>query len=255
MFSCNIKTGDFQEVFTPKYLGKYVNPLNDWNRIGEITGVVPIIQATTNDTLLATFYSEPRNLYDWETFLGLYNWSKKTWVYERKPTVSPQGALLSGKPAIENDKVYAVINQNVICHDLITGNQIWSYKMNNSLFSSNYIIKDGKLFILPEDGLLYCINAETGTLRWKVEAASTSSELRYLNGFIYFLGGSPNRLFAINALTGVTSWKMPVPEAEKKEFGKTFYIGGIFAIQGENGQKGKIIACTSMFAYCYDAIQ
>ena len=256
LFSCHVKTGEIKELFKPKYSGKYANPLNGWNRIGAITGVVPQIDAITGDTLLATFYSEPQNLYDYETFLGLYNLSKKAWIYERKNTIGVGYYLIvRGTPIVNDNRTYVVVGNEVICNDLFTGTLLWRYKMNSALGSSDYIIRDGKLYILAEDAYLYCVDVNTGTLRWKTEAASTSSTLRYLNGFIYFLGGSPNRLFAINALTGVTSWKMPVPEAEKKEFGKTFYIGGIFAIQGENGQKGKIVACTSMFAYCYDAIQ
>jgi outer membrane protein assembly factor BamB len=186
------------------------------------------------------------------TFIGLYDYETKQWVYNRKIVSEPVQEGDISNIEIIDDKIYLTAGRSMNCHDLWTGEQIWRKETNSIFLFSNFIVEQNKVIGQDESATVYAWNAETGTELWKVAGAGTSSRLRYLNGIVYFSGGSTSRIHAIDISTGKTVWLL---DASKMEKGADDFKPDIYAIEGKNGEKGKIVVCTPMNAYCLEAYQ
>jgi outer membrane protein assembly factor BamB len=97
------------------------------------------------------------------------------------------------------------------------------------------------------------LDIHTGKLLWKEQNTGTCSELTYLNGVLYYLGGGDGLLHAVDAQTGKHLWKIPSPDL-KINSGAWFY-GVCTAVPGKNGSKGVVVATTGLNAYGYEAIR
>ncbi|MCD4834302.1 MAG: PQQ-binding-like beta-propeller repeat protein [Bacteroidales bacterium] len=246
----DIQTGDLTEFLSANLSGGYVSPASVNGRVGSINEIIEVL---SNNNLLLVCYAEPLPEWCVNSFLGLYNTEIQEWVYERKLMAPPLWNTSVYWPQIYDNKVYASVGNNLVCHDLYTGEQIWRREFNNDFFFSGFIIEEDKIIANNENLTLYCLDLETGYDIWTGEGAGTSSHMSYLNGIVYFVGGSDSRFHAVDIETGQTVWRL---DAEKLEgYDGMFKTNAVYVILGENGNKGKIIALTHMYAYCFEAYQ
>jgi outer membrane protein assembly factor BamB len=90
---------------------------------------------------------------------------------------------------------------------------------------SGFIVEDNQLLANCENGIFYCINPETGAIKWHVDGAGTSTPLRYLNGIVYFSGGSTGRIHAIDTNTGEYVWMLdPANYNHQEDFKPDLYV-------------------------------
>lgn len=73
----------------------------------------------------------------------------------------------------------------------------------------------------------------------ETESSGTSGRMSYLNGNVYFVGGSTGKLHAINASTGEHVWE----------------INAVYVFDAENGNPTKVIALSNLNAYSFEAYQ
>lgn len=206
------------------------------------------------DTMIAVLFIDPTktgSLY--QTAMGLYNYTQKRWVYERAILNGPSRFSNITWAKLYNGRIYHTSGRSMHCHDVLTGEEIWSVPFSQGFALSGFTIADGKIFTTNSDRYTYCLDPNTGRQIWKEESSGSSSPISYLNGVLYFLGGGDGKLHAIDASTGQHLWRLKSPD-EAKDSGAFFY-GVCVAVPGSGSGKGRIVAMTGLGAYGYEAIR
>jgi len=245
-----INTGNLtNEVIRANYSGDNLNP--DVNLIGGITN---IIKLANSNNLYAITYAEPSPGWVVNSYLGLYNKDTQQWIYERKLMAPPTVNSSAYEPKIYNNKLYAWVGKNIVCHNLETGEQIWRKPFPQDFLFSGFIIEENKIIANNEDTFTYCLNPENGNIIWKTESAGTSGRMSYLNGIVYFVGGSTGKLHAIDVSTGKHVWKINASNLGESST-SNFKTNAVYVFQAENGNPAKIIALSHLYAYSFEAYQ
>ena len=130
-----------------------------------------------------------------------------------------RNVFMESSPAIANGKLYMTTlgdsfgnpQAALYAFDLQTGQQLWStLSLNIALTRSTAAVANGKVYVVSEDGYLYCLNAETGVLVWQTQVAPSGTPAyaspAIQDGKLYIgtLGYSSSlpKLLILNAETG-----------------------------------------------------
>ncbi len=245
-FLGNIETGDISEFVRANYSGEYINPAN---LVGAITKILKLPNSTY---LYAVVYVEPAPNWVVKPYFGLYDANTKQWVYERIPMIeTPTFNSSVYWPKIHNNKFYASVGKNLVCHDLDTGEQLWIKPFAEDFLFSGFIIEEDKIIANNEDTYTYALHAISGGTVWRTETSGTSGRMSYLNGIVYFVGGSSGKLHAIDVNTGEHVWKLDGYKLD----GESFKTNAVYVLPAKNGEPAKVIALTHLNAYCFEAYQ
>jgi outer membrane protein assembly factor BamB len=246
-FVGDIETGELSEFLRANYSCEYAAPITENGSVGAI---IYLTQVPTNANLLLVTYSEPLPEWKVRSMFGLYNTETKEWVYERKILADPLwNTSVFHTPIIFNGKIYANVGNNIVCHDVATGNQLWRREFTQDFFFSGFIIEDGMLIANCEDTYTYRLDPSTGATIWRTKGAGTSSRMSYLNGVVYFVGGSTGYLHAVEAASGRVLWRID----GRRLGGGPFTTNAVYCVPGEGGARGRVIALTNRYAYCFEA--
>ena len=246
-FIGDIETGIISEFITPNFA--YEDP-EYWR------GVQFVNQNPEKDNLFLISYFENLEDYIIRPFFGLYDNDLKEWVWDRVLITPPKPSnVIDWPPIIKNDKIYAVVDNCIVCHNLNNGKQLWKKDFTNNFLFSGFIIEDGMLFANNEDIFMVCLDIETGREIWRVRTAGTGSRLSYLNGIIYYVGGSVPRLFAIEANTGKILWRLNPALLGEEGYGAGFRANAVYVLPAKDNQPAKVIALSNLYAYCFEAYQ
>ena len=219
---------------------------------GRIKKIVPFV--VKDDTLLALLFSDPaKTNARFQTAMGLYNFTKRQWVYERVVLNGPSQFANVTWANLRDGKAYHTSDRSMQCNDVITGEEIWRTNFDQGFGSSGFIIQAGKIFANNDNRYTYCLDPETGRQIWKEESSGSASPISYLNGVLYFMGGGDGRLHAIDANTGKHLWRLRSPDVDKNS--GAFFYGTCVAVPGQGGNKGRIVATTGLNACGYEAIR
>jgi len=234
----------------------YLFPDIDFDTGGEANLITSLVRAEVipkrGKTLLAVASSDPLPEWYYTVMLGLYDYEAQAWIYNRIE-VSPPSQYNSGVRIREyEEKLYVSAGNRISCHDLWTGERLWFRTFPRDFLFSGFIVEAGMVVANCEDKVLYGLDAETGIRQWTGEGAGTSSFLggRYLEGIVYFSGGTTSRIHAVDIQTGETVWRLDPGEIEE---GALDWKPDIYVVPGEGGAKGRVIACTPLNAYCFEA--
>jgi len=265
----NDKTGE-ANVVNAVYKGNVLRPepevmLANPQLPVEYFGITPIPYGATcavptvvdGDTLLVIGYQTPtadavyniiRSVY------GLYNLTKKEWVYKDIPLTDPDyGTVIDGLPVIYNGKVYMTVDKYLTCHELSSGRRLWSRRFNNNFLFSGFLIAEDIIVANCEDTYIYGIDPNSGGQIWREKSAGTSTRLIYQDGFVYYVGGSDMLLHAVEVKSGKTHWKLRSPDTAKNQ--DAYFFGYLTGVPASNSRKGRIFANTGLNIYCYEAIR
>jgi len=252
-FKGNLETGELNEFIIPNFT---INNIAPGNRIGDVTRVEPYMYNGVQH--LVVTWQEPQNvnsINDWQTYLGLYNYETNEWVYEKKEMNEPNiNGVVLAPPVIYQGEFYANIGHQLVCHDIVTGEQIWIRDFPQDFMFSGFIIEDDKIIANNEDTFTYCLNPENGNIIWKTESSGTSGRMSYLNGIVYFVGGSSGKLHAIDVSTGEHVWKIDASNLGEPS-GNNFKTNAVYVFEAENGNPAKVIALSHLYAYSFEAYQ
>ncbi|WP_234733890.1 outer membrane protein assembly factor BamB family protein [Tellurirhabdus bombi] len=216
---------------------------------GQVNGM-RLLKINGEEHLLFNYYDSTPPTAHWYTpRLSLYNLAQKKFVYEGLP-MKEAGYLLAvnGRLQVNNGKVYDSMLRYTVCHDLLTGKQLWE-RVFGSLCDYQLATED-KLLSYISDGNLYCLDANTGQTRWQQECVVTSN-LVQLNGVVYYTASQ--KLCASELQTGKLLWKIDSPDSRQNSEAR--FRGFVAVVPGKNGQKGRVYAHTGLNAYCYEAIR
>lgn len=232
-------------IITPKYSRSFVD--SNLSR-GEILSCDPI--SIGGDQGLLIFFGDPLPDYHINHFIGLYNLTKEKWEYDKAPFVLNVRAYAQ-LPIIKDNKVYNSVNKTIQCHDLSTGNIIWTQTLSDVNTGFNGWVAD-KLIVTTQDRITHCIDPATGKELWALTTSGNPGIVRELNGIAYFVGGNA-KLFAIDVAAGKILWQFSSPDEQINS--KAFWQEGVRVVLGANGQKGKVIVSSYLNGYCYEAIR
>jgi len=128
--------------------------------------------------------------------------------------------------------------------DAADGSVKWSFKTDGKIFSSPELCeKTGLLVVGSSDNYIYCLNAKTGKLKWKVEAAKSVLGSPTIYKGIVYIGASDNTFRAIDLASGQMLWVYPrikgFIEAKPWADDQGVYIGDwanqLYAFEPKNG--------------------
>ncbi|HMS30643.1 MAG TPA: PQQ-binding-like beta-propeller repeat protein [Saprospiraceae bacterium] len=237
----DLESGILKDKIIPKYKFKNKNVLDEF---GSILGVERIDSIGKIYYLIS--YQESINDKSSYPLISLYNYTDKKWMYEYK-SLSTIELGSQGTLTIINNKIYHSLGNNIICHDLWTGDSLWTTNFRGNFLFGEYMIDNGTLYCAAEGDGYYALDAETGAIKWKGERApGTSSRMVVLNGVLYYINGGDGRLWALDAATGKTLWRLKSPDGYsfKRE---------INVMQGDGERKGYVLTSTWHGACAYEA--
>jgi outer membrane protein assembly factor BamB len=254
IFQANtLSASNFREIVKPNYDHSYIDANTDLN--GFILKATPII--IENDTLLVIPFNErgPQSIYSRDrSFIGLYNLSKKKWIYDRVQVSEPLYGGNAINVIVDNQKIYLTIASFVACFDLMTGQKRWSIHlqdMNSAI--NNLILVDGILVAGSLSATLYGINTMNGSPVWSKDVGVINSKLHSQNGVVYCI--ADENLKAIEVATGKLLWDMPSPDIKLNKISDSWFQGFVTGVPAKDGKKGKIIATTDHSIYCFEAVK
>jgi outer membrane protein assembly factor BamB len=161
------------------------------------------------DGVFCVYLQEKKETYGYNAYTGQKLWGP-TEPYENDWAMFYQSYAGGGpfSPAIAYGKLYATSYDGMVhCHDLKTGEELWTYSTGNSGLETPYgtwpfygapTIADDKLFVSTNEHSinnpiyrgerLHCINATTGEGIWNISAVMPGSIVAdgYLVGLNYY---------------------------------------------------------------------
>ena len=247
----DIRTGEEVEITILPYNREKWKTTSNWRGYTAIiTDVYPVIDGA--DTLLIATYNEPsitRNQY--EAYIGLYNLTKRQWVYDRK-RLKPDWpeAFNSSWLTVAGDKMFTILNNAVACSNWRTGELIW-FKSLPSFAAIPTPIEDKYLAVFSTDSKLYLLDIDTGaTVWWKDrEIMAVTSQMYYDQGILYYLTRTLN---AVEVSSGKKLWSILAPTTNKLDGN---FWGFVTGSPGKGGQKGRVFTRTGYHTYCFEAIK
>ncbi|MBQ9132189.1 MAG: PQQ-binding-like beta-propeller repeat protein [Clostridia bacterium] len=119
-------------------------------------------------------------------------------------------------PVAVEDRIYVATEHDgwpktcgIFCLSNTDGALLWSYPTDNGI-PNNLAYDGGRIYAQDTFGVLYCLNAENGTLIWKVrspliKAAHTRSGVLIVEDLV--ITGSHGQVFAYDKRTGAQVWE------------------------------------------------
>jgi outer membrane protein assembly factor BamB len=256
VFKGDISNGQVFHLITPKYETIVFANDNDQTLKGLVHYACPI--KTNADILLAIVFSEAANKdvnANWHSYIGLYNTTQKSWLYEKIELSNPdEGGTSGGFPRfIDNDMIIGFgIPTTIGRFDVTNGQWKWRNKfLPQGTSTSDILVAANKILVNGTDGVLYCLNSNNGSREWEQKANVATSDLYYQDGVVYCIGGK--NLKAIEVATGKLLWDMPSPDIRLNKITDSWFQGFVTGVPAKDGQKGKIIATTDHSIYCFEA--
>jgi outer membrane protein assembly factor BamB len=247
------------ELFLIPDLGDIPEP--DMGRVNMAIGgfryVKPFFNATPNEIMLLCYYDKQYYLPESDnqisqSYMGLYNFSEKEWIYERKE-LGERNFLEGFTPTIIGDRVYHTLSEGVAeCRNLYTGEVVWRNE-NDYQYSWISFIVVGDRMIVMDDWYenLIAYDTSNGHEIWRTTSGATIELMQELNGVVYFYCGSDACIHAVDAETGKYLWHLKSPDEENDYYDS--FIRQCTVIPGVNGEKGRVVVSSNTHAYCYEA--
>ena len=217
------------------------------NFSGSIAEIYPF-KNENGDILISICYGEVygSNL-GGDTFLGLYNFTKREWIYDRERVISNGGANYY----VYEDKVYLGGTNLTIC-DIYTGTILHTQGFAASGNITRMLRVDDKL-ILEKGGVLYAIDPTSGSIIWETFSGHNISFMREMNGVIYFTSSGDGKIHAVDVPTGQHYWHSDSPDGASGSRG--IFTDMVTLLSGKNGKKGRVYTSSYANGYCYEAVK
>jgi outer membrane protein assembly factor BamB len=241
----NILTGEMDTIFSVQH----IIPSPPFSiEICEPSQILPIVQKNKDTLLLISYLLGNRNANIFESWLMLYNTSKKKLMYHHNITDKLVNLVgIYGTMEQYNGNVYITTGRTLACHNIKTGKQVWKKEFLGTLMSAGMIISNGSIFLHSDEypPQTYAVDPLTGKELWKTPSPGTMlGQLFYMGGVIYSVSGG---LHALDAKIGKQLWHFECPGATEKSYDNFF--------DSVTGIDGKIFVRSGLHLYCYKVAQ
>lgn len=121
------------------------------------------------------------------------------------------GGDIHGSPLLLGTSIYAANVHGVLtCLSLGTGEKMWSFALpsNTTLkgIRSSPAGRDSSIVFGADDGSLYCCNARTGTMRWRVTSGGPIQATPVIHNGTVYVGTLNGDLVAVDLSSGSLRW-------------------------------------------------
>ena len=189
-------------------------------------------------------------------FVASYNLNTSSYDFEKTQLGDTMKLPFSSRSAMYKDVMIVNPNAELFGIDKHTGEVLWHRnefdKNGDGVFT--FALYQDRLFAVNTIGVtsrVMALNPLTGETIWEdIGRGNAAHALHFLNGVMYFSSRGDGKLYAYDTDTGELLWRLNSPEFENFQG-----YGGVWAVPGKDGEKGKVIACTYATAYCYEAIR
>lgn len=137
--------------------------------------------------------------------------------YFRFNDIDKSQAGTVNSPYIYGNRAYVPLARTILCLDMNEKKILWSkdFNVNQGFFTGNhpFLIANNKLYVKPEDKVLYALNPDTGDQIWADtdNGYSSSKQMIFYNGVIYYTSNASGKIYAIEESTGKKIWAEPSP--------------------------------------------
>lgn len=149
-----------------------------------------------------------------QPFFLLYNLTRGRILHSTALLPPGTGNSPYGLPIIDNNRAYFSVGNYIICCNLHDGKQIWQRHFPSGFLSSSLVIIQNLIIANTDDNGTYALNSATGEIIWQNQNGGMCSNPFYMDGAIYFTSGD-GLLYAIDAKTGTVHWKIHAPSEER----------------------------------------
>jgi len=116
----------------------------------------------------------------------------------------------AGSPTVAGDHVYVISGGDVWSIDAYTGVQKWRYT-TGSYLGSSLLVSDGRVYVGPDDNIVYCLDASTGTKLWSYAIENDLGNLvahapPVVAGGQVYMESAGRNVYVFDASTGVKKW-------------------------------------------------
>lgn len=152
-----------------------------------------------------------------DTLILAANADHKLYAYDKdlklKWTYTEAKDAIWTKPVVFGDLIIvASIDHNVYAlkeaADGKGAEKVWTYDAGGPVFFSLTGDEDGYLYVGTLNNELHCIDAKTGTLKWKVPTAGTIWSPVVVKGDRIYSGDQSGKIFALTKADGKTVWEI-----------------------------------------------
>jgi outer membrane protein assembly factor BamB len=251
-------TGE-QELFLIPDLGDLPEP--DLGRVNFALGgfryVKPFHNDSSGDIMLLGYYDKQYYLPNSDdqishSYMGLYNFSEKKWVYERIE-LGERNFLEGFTPTIIGDQVYHTLSSGVAeCRNLYTGDLIWRNENDYQYSGTSFIIVGNKMIVMDDwNNDLIAYGLSNGQEAWHIKSSGNIGYMQELNGIVYFYSGADGRIHAVEAETGKYIWHLISPDEKDDIY--DYFMEKCTVIPGKDSEKGRVVVSSFTHAYCFEA--
>lgn len=234
----------------------------------------PPFRDTNGDLLLAFMYAVPSSQEPYNTeddldgYIGLYNITKQTLLYENKISQSPESEWylsdIGNKTTMLGDQIINDNGGRIVSRGVYDGKTQWSLELNYSSKLLDISIHKNKLYLtqtLGESVYVQCVDPKSGGTMWenKVDTEDYTnigrSTTQFLNGVLYGVAGV--NLFAFDTETGEKYWDIKPPSFNRYDYKEYFFrfLSNIIPVESTSQSSAKLIVQTSDGAVCYEAVK
>ena len=186
---------------------------------------LPSIWKNSNGDEIALFQVR---YYDFTNYKGridvlAYNITQKKEYFRFNDIDKSQSGTVN-VPYIYGDRAYVPLARTILCLDMITKKILWSkdFNVDQGFFTGRhpFLIANNKLYVKPEDKVLYALNPDTGDQIWvdTDNGYSSSKQMIFYNGIIYYTSNASGKIYAIEESTGKKIWAEPSPNYFKAKY-------------------------------------
>ncbi len=97
----------------------------------------------------------------------------------------------------------------LLCLDLKSGDELWSYKVGDSVLTAPAVVGD-RVYFGSRDGRLYCVDAKKGDLIWRYDAGSPVLSSPAVAGEFVYLGSQNGKIYALDRIRGDLRWAFDI---------------------------------------------
>jgi len=201
-------------------------------------------------------FSENVDVYTSKNFnyIASYNLTTQSYNFEKTRLADTVALGFSDRPEMYGDIMIVNPNSELYGINKYTGEVIWHLNQFNKNADGvfTYAMYKDKLIVVNTIGVtsrVMALNPLTGQIIWEdTGRGNAAHSLHFLNDVLYFSSRGDGHLYAYDTETGELLWQLDSPDYESFQG-----YGGLRAIPGKDGEKGKIIASTYLNVYCYEA--
>ena len=193
--------------------------------------------------------SDDGNIYCFNSTTGIKYWTFNV------------GEPVRSSPAVVNSLVYTgADNGYIYCLDALTGAMVWNVAAPGSFvpimtgtfpqLTSSPTVANGNVYVGANDGNMYCLNAATGAIIWKIQTTNAIFDTPTLiAGDGLYFASIDGFVYKVDPSNGNILWNVSTPIGLERSMEGSVCVGAGLAVIGSGGAKNTPAGIGQMYAF------